>query len=118
MELMDGVILIEECTETSDMGYIMMIVSLVITTVLSLGAYKISEVFEEKCKDTAKRFVAALALTFLISGIFITLKVVPDLDTFQEPNGKYKVTVSSNVDMNEFQNRYKIIDFENDIYTV
>lgn len=111
MEFVDGVTIIKKCTETSTMGNIMMILLLVITMALSFGAYKIGD-------DVYGRVGAVLSLAFLITGIFITLGVMPELDTFQKPTGKYEVTVNSNVDMNEFQSKYDIIDYDNGVYTV
>lgn len=32
--------------------------------------------------------------------------------------GKYKVAVAADVDMNEFQERYEIISYENGVYTI
>lgn len=32
--------------------------------------------------------------------------------------GKYEVIVAADVDMNEFQERYEIIDFKNGVYTI
>lgn len=43
---------------------------------------------------------------------------MPDLDKFQKPNGELKVVVSDTVDMNVFQEKYEIINFENGVYTV
>lgn len=114
---MDGIIIIKECTEISTIGCIMIIVLFTIAMVLSIGLYKIGDVLEEKCNDTYGYICTVLSLAFFIAGIF-TIKVIPNFDEFQEPNGKYEVTVSSNVDMDEFQSQYTIIDYENGVYTV
>lgn len=116
---MDGVTIIKECTVMSTMGYIMMVVAFIVTMTLSVVSYKVGDVLEYKTGDDIYgRVGASFALAFLLGGIFITLRVVPDLDEFQKPNGEYDVTVSSNVDMNVFQSKYDIIDYNNGVYTV
>ena len=119
MKFMDGVTIIKECTETSTMGYIMTVVAFIITMTLSVLSYKVGNVLEYKTSDYIYGRVGSFfALVFLLGGTFITLRVVPDLDKFQKPNGEYDVTVSSNVDMNVFQSKYDIIDYNNGVYTV
>jgi len=107
-------------TELSNTGYTIKIVSFVIALILAIVSSYIGENLNFKFGYTRNIYEyvgGGLGFIILITGIFISVKV-SKLNTFQEPNGKYKVTVSSNVDMNEFQNRYNIIDFENGIYTV
>ncbi len=118
-EFMDGVIIIKECTVMSTMGYIMMIVAYIVTMTLSVGAYKVGDVLEYKTDDDIyKRVGVTFSLIFLFVGTFIALRIVPYLEECQKPSGEYKVTVSSNVDMNEFQKRYDIIDYNNGVYIV
>lgn len=116
---MDGVTIIKECTVTSTMGYIMMVVAFIVTMTLSIVSYKVGDVLEYKTSDyNYGRIGAIFSLAFLLCGTFITLRVVPDLDEFQKSNGEYDVTLSSNVDMNVFQSKYDIIDYNNGVYTV
>ena len=116
---MDGVTIIKECTVMSTMGYIMMIVAFIVTMTLSVVAYKVGNVLAYKtCDYIYERVGTSFSLIFLLGGIFITLRVVPYLDESQKPNGEYEVTVSSNVDMNVFQSKYDIIDYDNGVYTV
>lgn len=116
---MDGVTIIKECTVTSTMGYIMTVVAFIVTMTLSVVSYKVGDDLEYKTGDDIYGRVGIFfALVFGLGGTFITLGVLPDLDEFQKPNGEYDVTVSSNVDMNVFQSKYDIIDYNNGVYTV
>lgn len=116
---MDGVTIIKECTVTSTMGYIMMVVAFIVTMTLSFVSYKVGDVLEYKTSNNVYGRVGAFwALVFLLGGTFVTLKVVPDLDEFQKPNGELKAVVFDTVDMNVFQEKYEIINFENGVYTV
>lgn len=119
MEFADGITLIKECTETSIVGYIMMIIALLTTIALSFASDKIGCILSEAtCNNIYERAGSALALVIVLSGIFITLQIIPDLDKFQESNGKYEVVISSDIDMTEFQSRYDIIDYNDGKYTI
>lgn len=62
---MDGVTIIKECTETSTMGYIMMIVAFIVTMTLSFVSYKVGDVLEYKIGDNVYgRVGASFALVF------------------------------------------------------
>ena len=116
---MNGVTVIRECTTTSYMGYIMMIIVIIITFVMSYGLMKIGEgLFNKTGNDFYGKAGAVLALSIFLSGTITSLKYVPEIDEFQKPTGKYKVVVNSDVDMNEFQSKYDIIDYNDGVYTV
>ncbi len=48
----------------------------------------------------------------------MSFEYIPEIDEFQKPTGKYEVVVNSDVDMNEFQSKYDIIDYNDGVYTV
>ena len=39
-------------------------------------------------------------------------------DYFKVPNGLYRVTVTADADMTEFQNTYEIVDYKDGVYTI
>lgn len=113
---MDGVTIIRECSEISSTVDEIMIIVTMIAGALAIG---IIEIVEKLVRNKAIKVIApVLSITLLIIFLIISYFILAHMDRFQEPNGKYEVTVSSNVDMNEFQSRYEIIDFDNGVYTV
>ncbi len=111
---MDGVTIIKECTDNSTICAIMIIPSM-IAAALGIGIIQIAE------KLARNKIIAIIAnvsgVTFTLICL-ITMFAITQMDKFDKPNGKYEVTVSSNVDMNEFHSKYDIIDYDNGVYTV
>lgn len=106
---MDGVTIIKECTELSNKGIIFM---LLFAFVVAFIAFTFGYVLTYKKKSTK----VILFCGTIILGTFIEKYFI--IDKCEEPNGEYDVTVSSNVDMNVFHNKYDIIDYNNGVYTV
>jgi len=114
MEFIDGVTIIKECTDNSAICAIMIIPSMV-AAALGTGIIKIAEKLVHNKIIATIVTVSGLAFTLIC---VVMMFLITQMDKFQKPNGKYEVTVSSDVDMNEFQSKYDIIDFKNGVYTV
>ena len=66
-------------------------------------------------------FWLAFCIIFIGAGVSVVLGFFAGMISFDEVTGhytEYKVTVSDEVSMNEFLERYEIIDQEGKIYTV
>ncbi len=119
MDFMDGVTFIKECMQLSTTGLIMTYISTLITAAFSLALVKIGYVLDNKTLENIHGLIGSiLALVVAVIGTIITLKVIPNVDKCQEPNGKYEVVISGNIDMSEFQNRYDIINYKNGKYII
>ncbi len=114
MEFMDGVTIIKECTDNSAICAIMIIPSM-IAAALGTGIIKIAEKLVHNKIIATIVTISGLAFTLIC---VITMFLTTQMDKFQKPNGKYEVTISSDIDMNEFQSKYNIIDYDNGVYTV
>lgn len=68
-----------------------------------------------------KKLVIAMLSTFGIIGLFIGLinggNWLPN-KTAAEYETQYKVVLESDIDYKEFTNKYEVVDFENNVYTV
>lgn len=116
MKFMDGVILIEECTKTSAIGCILIIVLLISAVILSFGSLYIGYVISTKKWSNVYKYVGCILGVIIASIGNIAIPIIPEF--FQEPNGKYKVVIDTDADMNEFSKRYEIVGFKNGIYTI
>lgn len=89
---MGGVTVIRECTTTSYMGYIMMIIAIIITFVMSCGLMKIGEgLFNKTGNDFYDKAGAVLALSIFLSGTIMSIECVPKIDEFQKPTFRRKL---------------------------
>lgn len=119
MEFMDGVTLIKECMETSNTTEIIALVIIICafslgTLLITLGNYLFN-----KTGDNAYGIAGlVLSAVIVLTGLLTATRVIPNMEQFQVSNGEYEVVVRDNVDMNEFQRRYDIVDFENGVYTI
>lgn len=108
---MDGVTIIEECRSLPfGIGIIIIIIVLLIGTV----GLKVFDWFYDEDNVIGMIITAAIVLTSVVSPLYLVNKI----EAFTEPNGKLRVVVSDTVDMNAFQEKYEIINFENGVYTV
>ena len=108
---MDGVTIIEECRGLPfGIGIIIIIIVLLIGTV----GLKVFDWFYDEDNVIGMIITAAIVLTSVVSPLYLVNKI----EAFTEPNGKLRVVVSDTVDMNAFQEKYEIINFENGVYTV
>lgn len=108
---MDGVTIIEECRSLPFwIGIIIIIIVLLIGTV----GLKVFDWFYDEDNVIGMIITAAIVLTSVVSPLYLVNKI----EAFTEPNGELKVVVSNTVDMNVFQSKYDIIDYNNGVYTV
>ena len=116
MNFIDGVILVEEMKSIPNEWYIKGIIVLVAALMVAITGLKI------KINETSVISIVASLICILvrIAGIVISLGIFSSADYFniQEQNGKYRVDVTEEVDMDEFQHTYEIVDYENGVYTI
>lgn len=109
MNFMDGVTLIEECTELSNKGKtFMFLFAFVVAFVAFIFGYVLSY--------KKKSIKVILFCGTIILGTFIGKHFI--IDKCYEPIGEYEVVLDDDVDMNEFYKRYEIIDFEDGKYII
>lgn len=109
--MMDGVIIIEECRSIPFwIGKIIVIILLLIGIV----GLKVFNWFYDEDNVIGMTITVAIVLLGVVSLLYL----VDKKEIFTVPNGQLKVVVSDTVDMNVFQEKYEIINFENGVYTV
>ena len=123
---MDGVIFIKEVVVISLMGSCLYgVIGLVLCAMICGGIRLHINGYRDFC-DAEKTVGLIISIAGLI--LLITLQIlmnkdetiIPIFDSFglTDHTGKYEVTVAADVDMNEFQDCYEIIDFKNGVYTI
>ncbi len=125
MEFINGVILINEIIVLSSLGSYVSLVMLITFFIMTVGGVKLY-INGRSYFSTWRRIVGiiislvgmALLMTLWIS--FRSNLIISIADEFglAEYTGTYKVSVTADTDMNEFQERYEIIDYENGVYTI
>lgn len=126
MYFMDGVILIKEVVVTSLVGNILLAVILIAFTAMIWGGMRLHINGCRNCCDGEKTFGFIMSMVGVVLGCFLLILMYSDeaiislFDSFglTDHTWKYEVTLTANVDMNEFQERYEIIDYENGVYTI
>jgi len=117
MKFIDGVILIE--TVKSMPIWLQITAYFVTLAIFILDIYitvKVSRSIAEG--ELLKPLVAeVLGIALLVTaGAFAKGEI--GVDYFKVPNGSYRVTVTEEVDMTEFQDTYEIIDYKDGVYTI
>lgn len=124
MEFMNGVTFVKEAMDISSAG-----IYIVFGTILGLFAASVGGV--KLYLDGLRSFsgvkrvsgvvvsIASIVLMIIVGLLYDTGSIVPLFDKIglAECSG-YEVTVAADVDMNEFQNHYDIVKYEDGIYTV
>ena len=106
---MDGVIILNSYESLTNFGSVLLM-SILCVWFLAAAIVVLFAIFKYGC-DSWKEFailVACVAL-FIVCGCLI-----PE----DEYETHYQVTVDDSVSMNEFQNKYEIIEIEGKIYTI
>lgn len=125
MDFMNGVILINEIMMLSTVGSLVLVVVLFVFYVISLGGANLY-INGRRCFSTWRENVG-LSISFagiaLLIALWVSFRcnlIIPIADEFglAEHTGTYEVSVTADTDMNEFQERYEIIDYENGVYTI
>lgn len=125
MEFINGVIFLNEVLVLSFVGSCILAVCVLITTVMMFGG---AVVYINGCRDFSdgkKIFgvivcLIGIALSAFLSVSFRSNKITYVFDNWglTDHTGEYEVTVTADTDMNEFQERYDIVDYENGVYTI
>lgn len=124
MEFINGVVLIKEILSLSTTALLVLNVIRGIALVMSFGG--IATIFISGQYDFSERkvkvggIITVIGWTILL--LFISVKnfIMPaaELLGFTESTGQYEVIVTAEVDMDEFQERYEILDYENGVYII
>lgn len=106
MEFIDGVILVETKTSLPIWTFVAANILAIISILLGISGLK-------KAFSNGKYALicSVVCLVSALCGLGITT-------FFQEPNGKYRVAVDDEVDMDEFQCIYEIVDYKDGVYTI
>lgn len=123
---MDGVIFIKEVVIISLMGSGLLSVIMLALCAMMLGGARLHINGLRNFCDGERifGFIISIAGIILELTLFILINnnaaIIPIFDSLglTDHTGKYEVTVTADVDMNEFQERYEIIDFKNGVYTI
>lgn len=125
MNFINGVILINEIMVLSTVGSYVLLVMLIVFFVMALGGVKLY--INGRSYFSTWRRIVGIIISLVGIALLMTLWVSVRSNLiihiayplgFAEHTGKYEVTVDNNVDMNEFYERYEIIDYENGVYTI
>lgn len=108
--MMDGVRIVEECR---GIPFLRGIIIVIIVLLIGIVGLKVFNWFYDKDNVIGMIITAAIVLPGVVASLYLD-----KIETFTEPNGELKVVVSDTVDMNVFQEKYEIINFENGVYTV
>ncbi|MBQ8515050.1 MAG: hypothetical protein IJ496_06610 [Ruminococcus sp.] len=116
MELMDGVILLEEYTDFTNLGNVVFFIS-VITCIASVIALSNSIIFSSEREGTLIEKVIDIIVVIIgclsIIGFFASFSPV-----FREETGRLEVIITQDADMDELLEQYTIIDHENGKYII
>ena len=125
MVFINGVIPIKEFVVASFVGDCLLGVILIASLAIAFGGLRVHKKGESDFSDFKR------ILGLIISGVGVVLyfylllsvrdeSIIPLLDSFglADHTGIYEVIVTDNVDMNEFQERYEVIGYENGVYII
>lgn len=125
MEFINGVIFLNEVLVLSVVGSCILGAFVIIATVMMFGGAALSINGYRDFSDGKKMFgiiicLIGIALSVSLSALLRSNKITYVFDNWglTDHTEKYEVTVTADVDMNEFQERYEIIDYENGVYTI
>ena len=127
MDFIDGVTLIEEIRVHTLMTLLIGLAVEIVGIIIGIAAIRIY-INETLYESNKLKHLANLAL-MIVAGIIILEGAIFSLDTtsfetvkdkfdLMKSTSQYRVSVTDNVDMNEFYEKYEIISYENGIYVV
>lgn len=125
MEFINGVIFLNEVLVLSVVGSCILGAFVIIATAMMFGGAALSINGYRDFSDGEKIFgiivcLIGIALSVSLSVLLRSNEITYVFDNWglTDHTGKYEVTTTVDVDMNEFQERYEIIDYENGVYTI
>lgn len=125
MEFINGVIFIKEILVLSLVGSCILGAFVIIVLAMMFGGAKLYINGCRNFSDGEKIFgiivcLIGIALSVSLSVLLRSNEITYVFDNWglTDHTGKYEVTVAADVDMNEFQDCYEIIDFKNGVYTI
>ena len=127
MDFIDGVTLIEEIRVHTLMTLLIGLAVEIVGIIIGIAAIRIY-INETLYESNKLKHLANLAL-MIVAGIIILEGAIFSLDTtsfetvkdkfdLMKSTSQYRVSVTDNVDMNEFYEKYEIISYKNGIYVV
>lgn len=129
MNFIDGVILIEKVTKWSTLANILIGVVFIIRIIMMFGGCRLVTTSHYYAHVDAVKGTG-LALTCIGLALMAALSISINngkqfnqlLDSIGwdllEDTGKYRVTVTNDVDMNEFTSKYEIVDYDDGAYVI
>ncbi len=125
MEFMNGVVLIKEIMTLSIAGALVVFCAELIAVAFACGGTILH--IKGRSYFSAWRKITGMIISFvglflliLLLGLYksnLIISIAEELG-LADHTGTYKVAVIADVDMNEFQERYEIINYENGVYTI
>lgn len=121
---MNGVIFIKEIMDISAFGYFLLGAICIVSLAMFFGGIKL---WMEGCRSCCDGMEIAGFITLVVDLVlscsiyaFINSEDLSCVESLglAKSTGKYEVTVTAEADMNEFQERYEILSFENGVYTI
>lgn len=130
MNFMDGVILIEKITKMSTLANILIGVALIVCVIMVFGGCRLVTTTSRYCAQPDAVKGVGIALTLIGLALMATLsmtmsnnkqfkQLLSSVDWgLLEYTDEYRVTVTDDVDMNEFTSKYEIIDYDDGTYII
>lgn len=125
MEFINGVIFLKEVLVLSLKGSCILGAMVIIAVIIMFGGLRLCIDGYRDFSDGKKIFgviicLIGIALSITFSAFFGNNDIAYFFDNWglTYHTGEYEVTVTADIDMNEFQERYEIVDFENGVYTI
>lgn len=112
---MDGVTILNTITEnvSNTAGLVVLLILSIVVIILSfIAIIVVSDKFSE-----FDGFIIAFIITGII-GILFVIVLILELNTPQEPQTLYEVTISDEVSFKDFTSKYEIIEQRGEIYIV
>ena len=111
MDFIDGVILIEEVWRFPKM---FLIITFLIPVLGLMIIHCTPRCFEKK--ESGRYLILRLIIiTVMVAN---TYELYKDPLNLEKPTGEYKVIVTAEADMTEFQDTYEIVDYKDGVYTI
>ncbi len=113
MNLIDGVILVEILRNPN-------ILCIIVSFVLIIVGLIIIKLADFIMFDGFDFFKLILGCFFVVFGLFFSsfCYIFDKSNIFLKPNGQYKVVITSEVNAEEFQSTYEIVDFKDSYFII